>query len=74
MPSLERNSQATSFSSQSGVGECNSKKNWLNQIPNYSYHLDAVPSATPVSHYKVVTKKGEELCYNVSYTEIIPTC
>ena len=58
MPSLERNSsQATSFSSQSGVGGRNSKKNWLNQIPNYSYHLDAVPSATPVTHYKVGTKK-----------------
>ncbi len=33
------------------------KTSWLSQIPNYSYHLDAVPSATPVTHYKIGSKK-----------------
>ena len=33
------------------------KMSWLSQIPNYSYHLDAVPSATPVTHSKIGSKK-----------------
>ena len=63
MPSLERNSSQTqhggtsgimSFTSQSGRS---SKKNWISSIPNYSYHLDPVPSASPVIHHRLGTKK-----------------
>ena len=51
-PSVERSS---SHHSASGRG---SKKNtWLSQIPNYSYHLDAVPCATPINRCAVNAKK-----------------
>ena len=52
-PSVERSS-----SHHSGAGGRGSKKNsWLSQIPNYSYHLDAVPCATPINRCTVNAKK-----------------
>jgi SWI/SNF-related matrix-associated actin-dependent regulator of chromatin subfamily B protein 1 len=63
MPSsMERSTSSTqshgggvvSFTTQSGR---NSKKNWISSIPNYSYHLDAVPSATPIGHHRLGSKK-----------------
>lgn len=57
MPSLERNStQQSSFSQNTPTGRV-AKKTWISSIPNYSYHLDAVPSATPVSHHRLGNKK-----------------
>ena len=47
-----------SFGPQAVSSSRGSKKtSWLSQIPNYSYHLDAVPSATQVTHYKIGSKK-----------------
>lgn len=53
-PSLQH---GTSFNSQNTGGRSSKKSSWLSQIPNYSYHLDAVPSATPVTHYRLGSKK-----------------
>lgn len=59
--SNDKTSTAPSYSNASSSGPLSrtSKKSssWLSQIPNYSYHLDAVPSATPITHYKIGSKK-----------------
>lgn len=58
MPSIERSlSQPSSFTAQSSISGRNSKKNWISSIPNYSFHLDPVPSATPTSHHKLAERK-----------------
>ena len=55
-PSMDRTT--SQHHSSSGAGGRSSKKNsWLTQIPNYSYHLDAVPCATPLSRCQVNNKK-----------------
>lgn len=33
------------------------KNTWISQLPNSSYHLDAVPCATPISRCKTNSKK-----------------
>ena len=33
------------------------KNTWISQLPNSSFHLDAVPCATPISRYKTNVKK-----------------
>ena len=41
-----------------GSSSRGSKKNsWISQIPSSSFHLDAVPCATPVSHCKTNAKR-----------------
>ena len=53
--SVERSSSLHHGSSASSRG---SKKNsWISQIPSSSYHLDAVPCATPVSRCKTNIKR-----------------
>lgn len=54
-PSAERTPSA--HHSSSSNTRSSKKSSWLSQIPNYSYHLDAVPCATPVSRSKVNAKR-----------------
>ena len=57
--SSERN-QATSAgaaSTSSGANTRGKKGSWMSQIPSSSFHLDAVPCASPVSRSKVSSKK-----------------
>ena len=45
--------QSTSSISSSAVGTSTRKKgSWVSQIPSSSFHLDAVPCATPVGRFK----------------------
>ena len=56
----------------------NSKKNtWISQIPNSSYHLDAVPCATSVSRCKTNVKKVKSFqtwCVCVCVKHMVSTC
>lgn len=50
--------ERTALHHTSSAGGRGSKKNsWIAQIPSSSFHLDAVPCATPVSKFKTNVKK-----------------
>ena len=56
-PVSHSNSDRASLHHAGQVGSRNSKKStWISQIPSSSYHLDAVPCATPVSRCKTNKK------------------
>lgn len=42
------------------------KSPWISQLPSSSYHLDAVPCATPITRYKTNSKKVKSFptCYD----------
>lgn len=44
-------------SSQHNNSSRTKKNTWISQLPNSSYHLDAVPCATPISRCKTNSKK-----------------
>ena len=41
----------------SGSSRSSKKSPWISQLPSSSYHLDAVPCATPISRCKINLKK-----------------
>lgn len=56
--SVERTASFQSGASGGAGGSRGAKKNsWISQIPSSSYHLDAVPCATPVARFKTVSKR-----------------
>ena len=56
-PSHVGNASSFGGAGQQPLSRGSKKMTWVTQIPNYSYHLDAVPSASPVTHYKIGSKK-----------------
>lgn len=42
---------------QSGNTRSSKKNTWTSQLPSSSFHLDAVPCATPISRFKTNSKK-----------------
>ena len=51
-PSLQSTSSVGGSSSSGGAHTRGKKGSWVNQIPSSSFHLDAVPCATPVGRFK----------------------
>ena len=54
---------------QSGNSRSSKKNTWTSQLPSTSFHLDAVPCATPITHYKTNNKKVKSFptWYNMDY-------
>ncbi len=55
--SVSHSAVAGSQHANSGNNRGSKKNTWVSQLPSSSYHLDAVPCATPISRYKTNAKK-----------------
>ena len=53
--SLERG--GSTQHNNSGSSRASKKNTWISQLPSSSYHLDAVPCASPIARFKTNTKK-----------------
>lgn len=64
---------ASSSTSTSGANTRGKKGSWMSQIPSSSFHLDAVPCASPVGRFKLSTKKVKSYptCYNDKYPTLL---
>ena len=51
------NEKASSSNTPAGNSRTSKKNTWVSQLPSSSFHLDAVPCATPISRCKTNTKK-----------------
>lgn len=52
---VERSS--SSQQNNSGSSRTSKKNTWISQLPGSSFHLDAVPCATPITRFKTNSKK-----------------